>query len=90
MATSLTNLVKRNDLLNRMARLARHYGFEFSKTPDVHGGGHDKWYIRGDAVIVPRHTEINELTAKGILKEWDALLAEARQDVSRDDEEEGK
>ncbi|MET8337591.1 hypothetical protein ABZV14_28840 [Streptosporangium canum] len=79
--------MKRNDLLGRMARLAKQYGFEFSKTPDVHGGGHDKWYVRGGAVIVPRHAEVNELTARGILKEWDALLAEARQDMSRDDEE---
>ncbi|MEU0519190.1 hypothetical protein [Streptosporangium sp. NPDC006007] len=82
--------MKRNDLLNRMARLAKRYGFEFSKTPDIHGGGHDKWYVRGDAVIVPRHSEINELTAKGILKEWDALLAEAQRDMSRDEEEAGK
>ncbi|MFF3441698.1 hypothetical protein [Streptosporangium sp. NPDC002721] len=82
--------MKRNDLLGRMARLARRYGFEFSKSPDVHGGGHDKWYVRGDAVIVPRHTEVNELTAKGILKEWEALLAQARQDVLRENEGEGE
>lgn len=79
--------MKRNELLSRMARLAKRYGFEFSKTPDVHGGSHDKWYVRGDAVIVPRHAEVNELTAKGILKEWDTLLAEAQQDMSQDDEE---
>lgn len=73
-----------------MARLAKRYGFEFSKIPDVHGGSHDKWYVRGDAVIVPRHVEVNELTAKGILEEWDALLAEALRDMSEDDEEEGE
>lgn len=72
-----------------MARLARRYGFEFSRKPDVHGGGHDKWYVRGDAVIVPRHVEINELTARGILKEWEALLAEALRDMEKDDEGEG-
>ncbi|MFD8531023.1 hypothetical protein ACFV0L_26745 [Streptosporangium canum] len=73
-----------------MARLAKRYGFEFSKSPDVHGGSHDKWYVQGDAVVVPRHAEVNELTAKGILKEWDALLAEALRAMSEDDEEEGK
>ncbi|MEV4249130.1 hypothetical protein AB0J63_37655 [Streptosporangium canum] len=73
-----------------MARLAKRYGFEFSKSPDVHGGSHDKWYVHGDAVVVPRHAEVNELTAKGILKEWDALLAEALRAMSEDDEEEGK
>lgn len=30
------------------------------------------------------------MTAKGILREWDALLAEAQRDASRDDQEEGK
>lgn len=34
-----------------------------------HGGGHDV-YANGDKCIaVPRHREINEITAKGILKE---------------------
>jgi hypothetical protein len=56
--------MKRSDLLNRMARLAKRYGFEFSKTPDTHGGSHDKWYVRGDAITVPRHAEVNELTAR--------------------------
>ncbi|MFC7381593.1 hypothetical protein [Sphaerisporangium rhizosphaerae] len=69
--------MKRNDLLNRMARLAKKFGFEFSKTPDVHGAGHDKWYVGGEAVIVPRHSEINELTARGILRSWEEMLDDA-------------
>ncbi|GII78620.1 hypothetical protein Sru01_36020 [Sphaerisporangium rufum] len=69
-------MVKRKELLDRMARLALEFGFEFSKSPDVHGGSHDKWYVGGEAVIVPRHNEINELTAKRILRVWEALLDE--------------
>ncbi|GGL52126.1 hypothetical protein GCM10014719_61820 [Planomonospora parontospora subsp. antibiotica] len=70
-------MVKRNDLLNRMARLAKKFGFEFSKTPDVNGAAHDKWYVGGEAVIVPRHNEINELTARSILRSWEEMLDEA-------------
>ncbi|MCW2876159.1 MAG: YcfA-like protein [Sphaerisporangium sp.] len=60
-----------------MARLAKKFGFDFSKTPDAHGASHDKWYVGGEPVIVPRHNEINELTAKGILRSWEEMLEEA-------------
>ncbi|MFG1705799.1 hypothetical protein ACFLIM_21630 [Nonomuraea sp. M3C6] len=75
-----------NDLLKRMARLAKKFGFEFSKTPDVNGANHDKWYVGGEVVIVPRHNEINELTARSILRSWEEMLDEAM----RPQEEEGE
>jgi mRNA interferase HicA len=69
-----------------MARLAKKFGFEFSKKPDVNGANHDKWYVQGEAVIVPRHNEINELTAKSILRTWEEMLDEA----AKLDEKEGE
>ena len=55
--------VKRKDLIRKLTNA----GFVFYK----HGGTHDK-YIRGkDVEIIPRHSEINEHTARNILKRWD-------------------
>jgi len=33
------------------------------------GGSHSKWKKEGKAVSVPRHREINEITAQAILKQ---------------------
>ena len=41
-------------------------GFEFYE----HGGSHDKYKRGKDVEIIPRHREINERTAKQILKKW--------------------
>ena len=35
-----------------------------------HGGSHDKYKRGKDIEIIPRHREINERTAKNILKKW--------------------
>ena len=35
----------------------------------ITGAKHDKWTNGRDSVPVPRHNEINEYTAKGIVKE---------------------
>jgi len=69
--------VKRRELLNQMARIARNYGIEFDKDHPVHGGRHDKFFVGGQSVEVPRHTEIVEYTARGILRTFGQLCAEA-------------
>jgi hypothetical protein len=43
----------------------------------VHGGRHDKFFVGGHSVEVPRHTEIVEYTARGILRTFEQLCAEA-------------
>ena len=54
--------MKQRDLIKKLVDA----GFRFKE----HGGNHDT-YIRGkDIEQVPRHTEINEITAKKILKKW--------------------
>ena len=54
--------MKQKDLI----KLLREAGFEFRN----HGGNHDT-YIRGtDIEQIPRHKEINEITARQILKKW--------------------
>ena len=47
--------MKRRDLIKKLEEA----GFRFKE----HGGNHD-------TEQVPRHTEINEITAKRILKKW--------------------
>ena len=52
--------MKRRDLIKKLEK----GGFKFKE----HGGNHDI-YVRGSEIeTVPRHKEINELTAKGIIK----------------------
>lgn len=41
-------------------------GFQFKE----HGGNHDTYKRGSDTEQVPRHNEINEVTAKRILKKW--------------------
>ncbi len=54
--------MKRKDLIKKLEEA----GFEFKRS----GGRHDI-YARGkDIEEVPRHKEINEITAKKILKKW--------------------
>ena len=54
--------MKRRILIKKLEKA----GFRFKE----HGGNHDT-YIRGtDIEQVPRHKEINEITAKHILKKW--------------------
>jgi len=53
--------MKRRELERRL----RELGWELSR----HGGRHDVW-IRGEReIVVPRHAEINEYTAKAIIRE---------------------
>ncbi len=52
--------MKRRDLERELKKL----GWEFLRS----GGSHDVWK-RGDNIeAIPRHNEINEITAKAILK----------------------
>lgn len=54
--------MKRRDLIKKLEAV----GFSFKE----HGGNHDT-YIRGtDIEQISRHKEINEITAKSILRKW--------------------
>ena len=53
-------MMKRHDL----ARSLKSLGWELERE----GGNHSIWSKKGVRLSVPRHKEINELTAKGILR----------------------
>jgi len=54
--------LKRRDLIKRL----EDAGFVFKE----HGGNHDTYKRGSDTEQIPRHSEINEITAKKILKKW--------------------
>lgn len=54
--------MKRRDLIKRLEAI----GFVFKE----HGGNHDTYKRGTDTEQIPRHREINEITAKMILKKW--------------------
>lgn len=54
--------MKQRDLIKKLEEA----GFRFKE----HGGNHDTYKRGSDTEQVPRHTEINEITAKRILKKW--------------------
>ncbi|AWS40944.1 hypothetical protein [Streptosporangium sp. 'caverna'] len=74
--------MKKRHLERRMSRLAKKYGLEITIK---HGGNHDEWYVGGDAVPIPRHSEIKENTAKGILRTWEEMVAEAKEQEGEDE-----
>jgi mRNA interferase HicA len=53
--------MKRRDLEKRL----RSLGWRLVR----HGARHDVWFNGEREIVVPRHNEINEYTAKAILKE---------------------
>jgi predicted RNA binding protein YcfA (HicA-like mRNA interferase family) len=53
--------MKRRELERRL----REYGWQLSR----HGKRHDVWTRGEREIVLPRHTEINEYTARAILRE---------------------
>lgn len=58
--------MKKRDLEKKLKNLAQEAGYSFEF---VGGTKHDKFRVNGITVVVPRHKEINEITAQAIIKE---------------------
>lgn len=54
--------MKQRDLIKKLESI----GFEFER----HGGNHDIYKRGNDEEKIPRHREVNEQLAKGILRKW--------------------
>lgn len=54
--------MKQRDLIKKL----EDAGFCFEE----HGGNHDTYKRGNDIEQIPRHKEINEITAKRILRKW--------------------
>jgi len=57
--------MKRTDLLKKLRAIAKQKGLTYDESE---GGRHTKVSVGDKQTTVPRHNEINELTAKGIIK----------------------
>jgi division protein CdvB (Snf7/Vps24/ESCRT-III family) len=69
--------MKRKDLMKRLRKMASEQGVELT---EKEGGLHTKVFLGEHFVVVPRHTEINEYTAKGILRDAEAPADEKEGD----------
>ena len=64
--------MKRRDLLARIAKAAAEAGVEFELVRE--GGAHTVFQCGAVRFTGPRHAEINELTARGIVQHVEAEL----------------
>ena len=58
--------VRRSELIKRLRKIAKDQAVEYRETE---GRSHTKVWLGSRYVTVPRHNEINELTARGILRD---------------------
>lgn len=63
--------MKKRDLETILATLAKNAGLEFKS---IGGTKHDKFLLGTSVILVPRHREINELTAKAIIKQAEKIV----------------
>lgn len=66
--------MKRTDLVRRVSRAARDTGVSWSLVRS--GGSHDIWECDETKVSIPRHREVNELTARAIMRKLEEKLGE--------------
>lgn len=59
--------MKRADLITKISKAAANAGTRFDLVRQ--GGNHTIYRYGSQNVVIPRHKEINELTAKGILRD---------------------
>lgn len=64
--------MKRRDLLKKISDAAKAGDLIFASIRNK--GDHEVFTLDGQRVIVPRHTEINEVTAREILKSLEDKL----------------
>lgn len=66
--------MKRRDLIKKITEASAQAGVAFGEVRE--GGSHTVYRCGGENVIVPRHNEINEITAKSIMKNLESELGE--------------
>lgn len=57
--------MKRRDLIIKLQTIAKDRGLEYF---EEEGGNHTKVYVGRAQTVVARHSEINEITARNIIK----------------------
>jgi mRNA interferase HicA len=66
--------MKRTELVRKIRRAANDVGTDWSKLRE--GANHEVWQCGRTKVTIPRHREINEHTATGIMRDLELELGE--------------
>jgi hypothetical protein len=67
--------MRRSDLERKIAKAAKAAGVEWRHVGSK--GNHDKWRLGATVqVSIPRHSEVNEITAESVLKATEQELGE--------------
>jgi mRNA interferase HicA len=66
--------MRRTELLRKIRRAAQAANIDWSMVRQ--GANHEVWRCGGQQVSIPRHREINEVTARGIMKDLEGELGE--------------
>ncbi|BCB80534.1 hypothetical protein GCM10022251_03170 [Phytohabitans flavus] len=64
--------MRRTDLIKKIHHAAVRAGTTFVLVRE--GGSHSIFRCGGQCIVVPRHREISEMTARGIMRDLDAVL----------------
>ncbi|MEU5075991.1 hypothetical protein AB0G76_31185 [Streptomyces asoensis] len=66
--------MKHRDLIKKIREAAKAQNVRFEKLRQK--GSHETWVCGSTPVVIPKHTEVNEITAEGICKHLEAELGE--------------
>ena len=64
--------MKRADLIRKISARAAGTGTAFTLVRE--GGSHSIFRCGHQSIVIPRHREISELTARGIMRDLDGVL----------------
>ena len=64
--------MKRRELERRIDAAAKAAGLTFEMVRD--SGSHEVWSLDGQLISIPRHREVNEYTAEGVMKALEPKL----------------
>ena len=77
--------MKREQLMKELRKIGKKAKYELTF---VRSGPHDTWRIAGRNLSIPHHKEINEHTARGIIKDARAAIEKAQAEKKKEEEDE--
>ncbi|MGH3313095.1 MAG: type II toxin-antitoxin system HicA family toxin [Streptomyces sp.] len=66
--------MKHRDLIAKIRKAARLHGVSFEKIRQR--GSHEMWRCGTTQVVIPKHNEVNEITAESVCKTLEAEFGE--------------
>jgi mRNA interferase HicA len=66
--------MKKRDLIKRLRAIAKAANTDLELVRE--GANHEVWTIGDERLVIPRHREINEYTAEGIIKKAEEVTTD--------------